>query len=60
MANFGLFGLSDELPRQEYKGDYLVMCGDSVCIMARDNEGIERVFAVIRLADGQSVKEVKN
>jgi hypothetical protein len=58
MAKFGLYEPGSNKPLQEYDGDYLIVHGESVSVIARDEKGIERTVAVIRLAERQSVKKV--
>ena len=61
MAKFGLFDGRIKEPHQEFEGEYLVISGESgetVSVMGKDDEGNQRTVAVIRLAQGQSVKKV--
>ncbi len=61
MAKFGLFDGRLKEPQQEFEGEYLVISGESgetVSVMGKDDEGNQRTVAVIRLAQGQSVKKV--
>jgi hypothetical protein len=58
MAKFGLFDGKLKEPHQEFEGDHLVINGDTVTIMGKDDEGNQRTVAAIRLAQGQSVKKV--
>jgi hypothetical protein len=61
MANFGLYEVGSlKNPREEYEGVYLTVNGDCVSVWANVGDGTgDKVFAVIRLAQGQSVKIVK-
>jgi hypothetical protein len=45
-------------PHQEFEGDHLVINGDTVTVMGKDDEGNQRIVAAIRLAQGQSVRKV--
>jgi hypothetical protein len=61
MAKFGLFDGRLKEPHQEFEGEYLIISGESgetVSVMGKDDEGNQRTVAVIRLAQGQSVKKV--
>jgi hypothetical protein len=58
MAKFGLFDGRIKEPNQEFEGEYLVINGDTVTVMGKDDEGNQRIVAAIRLAQGQSVKKV--
>jgi hypothetical protein len=61
MAKFGLFDGRLKEPHQEFEGEYLIINGESgetVSVMGKDDEGNQRTVAVIRLAQGQSVKKV--
>ena len=60
MAKFGLFSPSTTKPEQEYEGEHLEVSahGESVCVVENDAKAIKRIVAVIRLAQGQSVKKI--
>jgi rRNA processing protein Krr1/Pno1 len=58
MAKFGLFDGRTKEPHQEFEGEHLVINGDTVTVMGKDEEGNQRTVAAIRLAQGQSVKKV--
>ncbi len=58
MAKFGLFDGKLREPHQEFEGEYLVISGETVTLMGKDDEGNQRTVAAIRLAQGQSVKKV--
>jgi hypothetical protein len=58
MAKFGLFDGKVREPHQEFEGEYLVISGETVTLMGKDDEGNQRTVAAIRLAQGQSVKKV--
>jgi rRNA processing protein Krr1/Pno1 len=58
MAKFGLFDGKLKEPHQEFEGDHLIISGETVSVMGKDDEGNQRTVAVIRLAQGQSVKKV--
>jgi hypothetical protein len=58
MAKFGLFDGKLKEPHQEFEGDHLIISGETVSIMGKDDEGNQRTVAAIRLAPGQSVKKV--
>ena len=58
MAKFGLFDGKLKEPHQEFEGDHLIISGDIVSVMGKDDEGNQRTVAAIRLAQGQSVKKV--
>jgi hypothetical protein len=59
MAKFGLFEGGVDHPQQEYEGEFLTVSNESVAIIAKASDGRDHIFAVIRLAQGQSVKMVK-
>jgi len=60
MAKFELYSAGGTKPLLEYEGDYLEVHGDSVSVMlVNDGTGHSRAIAVIRLAEGQSVKKAK-
>jgi hypothetical protein len=64
MAKFGLYDQNGSRPndaKQEYEGEYLEVGpqGETVRVTESDAKGITRTVAVIRLAQGQSVKKVK-
>ena len=59
MAKFGLFDGKLKEPHQEFEGDHLIISGEIVSIMGKDDEGNQRTVAAIRLAQGQSVKKIK-
>ena len=58
MAKFGLFDGKVKEPQQEFEGDLLIISGETVSVMGKDDEGNQRIVAAIRLAQGQSVKKV--
>jgi hypothetical protein len=59
MAKFGLFAGNVELPMRKYEGDKIVNAGaEFVHIVAAEGSGRE-IKAIIRLAEGQSVREIK-
>jgi hypothetical protein len=58
MAKFGLFDGRLKEPHQEFEGDHLIISGETVSVMGKDDEGNIRTVAAIRLAQGQSVKKV--
>ena len=58
MAKFGLFDGRLKEPHQEFEGEHLVISGDTVSVIGKDDEGNQRTVAVIRLAQGQSVKKI--
>ena len=58
MATFGLFDGKLKEPHQEFEGDHLIISGETVSIMGKDDEGNQRTVAAIRLAQGQSIKKV--
>jgi len=58
MAKFGLFDGKLKEPHQEFEGDHLIISGETVSVMGKDDEGNQRIVAAIRLAQGQSVKKV--
>ena len=60
MAKFGLFDGKLKEPHQEFEGDHLIISGDIVSVMGKDDEGNQRTVAAIRLAQGQSVKKIKD
>lgn len=62
MAKFGLFEVGSPMnPREEYEGEYLLISGECVSIMATTGKGgDDHAFAVIRLAPGQSVRKLKD
>ena len=59
MAKFGLFDGRTKEPHQEFEGDHLIISGETISIMGKDDEGNQRIVAAIRLAQGQSVKKIK-
>ncbi len=63
MPKFGLFVASREKPEQEFEGEYLTYASQGTCvavgIVRNDGKGSDHTFAVIRLAEGQCVKEIK-
>jgi hypothetical protein len=59
MAKFGLYESSVSKPMQEYEGEFLSVSGDNVSVHANDAKGTMHIVAVIHLAQGQSVKKVK-
>jgi hypothetical protein len=64
MAKFGLYDQSGNRPtepKQDYEGEYLELSsqGETVAVMENDAKGIKRIVAAIRLAQGQSVKKVR-
>jgi hypothetical protein len=59
MATFGLFDGKLKEPHQEFEGDHLIISGETISIMGKDDEGNQRTVAAIRLAQGQSVKKIK-
>jgi hypothetical protein len=62
MAKFGLYDAGSKEPLQEYDGDSLQLSanGESVSIVVSAGIGADpRTVAVIRLAERQSVKQVK-
>ena len=59
MAKFGLFDGKLKEPHQEFEGDHLIISGEIVSVMGKDDEGNQRTVAAIRLAQGQSVKKIK-
>jgi hypothetical protein len=58
MEKFGSFDGSVIKPMQVFEGEYLENSGEIVSVMAKDGTGTKRTVAVIRLAQGQSVKTV--
>ena len=63
MAKFGLYdqgGVNTQNPKQDYEGDYLFAKDDVVCVMVKDSTGPDKAYAVIRLAQGQSVKKIND
>jgi len=60
---FGLFIEGRAKPEQEFEGEYLQFGSQSasvaVAVVRNDGKGEYRAFAVIRLAEGQCVKEIK-
>jgi len=63
MAKFGLFVASHDKPEQQFDGEYLLCNSQGACVavsvVRNDGKGSERIFAVIRLAENQSIKEIK-
>ena len=66
MAKFGLFGGNVEKPMQQFEGERMVYYGSganvipAVDIQTKDqSSGTYRTVAVVRLAEGQCVKEIK-
>jgi hypothetical protein len=59
MAKFGLFDGNQEFPVQKYEGEKIVHhTAEFVHIVTGDGSG-RAINAVIRLAPGQSVREIK-
>ena len=58
MVKFGLFDPGSKAAMQEYEGDFLQVQNENVAVIANDEKGIQRVVAVIRLAERQSVKKI--
>jgi hypothetical protein len=61
MAKFGLYDPGSSKPLQEYEGDSLQLNanGESVSVVVSTGGGGTKTVAVIRLAERQSVKQVK-
>lgn len=58
MTKFGLFDGSNAKPSQEFEGEKMIQSGDHVQIVV--GQGVHRkAVAAIRLAPGQSVKEIE-
>ena len=61
-AKFGVFDPGRSNPSQKYDGDYMMRDGEYVMIMRRarqyDVDNTDKICASIRLAPGQSVKEI--
>jgi hypothetical protein len=58
---FGLYNAGSPKPLHEYEGDFLQLNaqGESVRFVVNDGGGVSHTVAVIRLAETQSVKPVK-
>jgi len=58
MEKFGSFEGATIKPMQVFEGEYLENLGEVVSVIANDGKGIKRTVAVIRLAEGHSIKKV--
>jgi hypothetical protein len=43
MVKFGLYDPDSTKPLQEYEGEFLNLNGDTVCVIANDDNGTQRV-----------------
>ena len=63
MAKFGFFILNRDHAEQEFEGEYLAYSSQgasvAVAVIHNDGKGTDYPFAVIRLGEGQCVKEIK-
>lgn len=63
IAKFGVFNPGRSRPSRKYDGDYMTRDGEYVTIMRRprpsDGDNTDKICASIRLAPGQSVKEIQ-
>jgi hypothetical protein len=59
MKKFGWFERNEVKPLQEFEGEWLECSGEVVRVISGDGAGGKAAYAVIRLAEGQSVKVMK-
>jgi len=59
MAKYGLFVPGGSKPVHEYQGDRMSVNAEFVYIFAKIPTNQEKMVAAVRLAEGQSVKEIE-
>jgi hypothetical protein len=59
MAKFGLFDGKIKEPHQEFEGEHLVINGDTVTVMGKDDEGNQRIVALLQPSGWLRARSVK-
>ncbi|MFZ0137845.1 MAG: hypothetical protein WAK89_12340 [Candidatus Sulfotelmatobacter sp.] len=60
MSKFGRFVQFNELPQEEYEGEYMVHTGDYVQILGKNKapNGENELLAVVSVLKGESVRKI--